>query len=98
MIIVVAKLKVKLGKKAELLAAAKDLIAATRQETGCISYSLLEDPYVENSFSFIEEWSDKAVLQSHFTTPHIAEWRQKSADLRDEQTVLTMYQAEETKL
>ena len=98
MIVVVAKFKVKLGKKAELLAAAKDLIAATRQETGCISYSLLEDPYVENNFNFIEEWSDKAALQSHFTTTHIAEWRQKSANLRDGQTTLTMYQAEETKL
>lgn len=98
MIVVIAKFRVKPGKKAELLAVAEELIAATRQEAGCISYSLLEDPYIEDSLTFLEEWVDKAALQSHFTTPHIAEWRQRSADLRDGQTSLTMYQAEETKL
>lgn len=98
MLVVVAKFKVKPGKKSELLAAAKDLIAATRQEEGCLSYSLLEDPYVENGLTFLEEWIDKTALQRHFTTSHIAEWRQKSADLREGQTVLTLYQAEETKL
>jgi len=98
MIVVVAKFTVKQGKKAELLAAARELIAGTRQEEGCISYSLLEDPLVDNSLTFLEEWVDKAALQRHFTTPHIAEWRQKSAELRDGQTTLTLYQAEETKL
>jgi quinol monooxygenase YgiN len=97
MIIVIAKFKIKPGKKAELLAAAKELIAATRQEAGCVSYSLLEDSQVEDSFTFLEEWVDKAALQNHFTTPHIAEWRQKTDNLR-ERTALTLYQAEETKL
>jgi quinol monooxygenase YgiN len=98
MIVVIARFKSKEGKKADMLAAAQDLIAATRQEEGCISYSLLEDPYVENSLAFVEEWTDKAALQRHFTMPHIAVWREKSADLRDGKTVLTLYQAEETKI
>ena len=98
MIVVMARFKYKPGKKAEMLAAAKELIAATRQEQGCISYCLLEDPYLENSLTFVEEWSDKEALQRHFTMQHIAEWRVKSADLRDGKSELTIYQAEEIKL
>ena len=98
MIVVIAKFMALPGKKAEMLAAAQDLIAATRKEEGCISYTLLDDPYVENSLTFLEEWTDKAALQSHTTTPHIAEWREKSAALRDGKTKITLYQAEATKL
>lgn len=98
MVIVIAKFMAKPGKKAQMVAAAQDLIAATRQEEGCISYSLLEDPYAENSLTFIEEWADKAALERHFTMPHIATWREKSADLRDGKTSLKLYQGEETKI
>ena len=94
MLVVTAKFTVKPGKKPELMAAAKELIAATRQESGCISYALLEDPYRENGFMFFEEWVDKAALDQHFTTPHIAEWRRVAAGLREGQSELTMYQAE----
>lgn len=98
MLVVVAKFTVKPGKKEELLALAKDLIAATRAETGCISYTLLEDPYDDNGLVFLEEWADKEALERHFTMPHILEWRQKSAALRDGKTILRLYEAEETKL
>lgn len=94
MLVVTARFIVKPGKKPELLAAAKKLIDATRQETGCISYSLLEDPYREDGFMFFEEWVDKAALERHFTTAHIAEWRQCAAELREGQSDLTIYQAE----
>ena len=98
MLIVVAKFTVKPGKKQEIIQLAQELIAATRQEAGCISYNLLEDPYQENGMVFFEEWADKQALQSHFTMPHIAEWRQKSADLKEGPSELSLYAAEKTKL
>lgn len=98
MIVVVAKFMVKPEKKAELLALAKDLIANTLLEAGCISYTLLEDPYIDGGMVFLEEWVDKQALERHFTTAHIAEWRQKSADLKHGPSVINLYQAETTKL
>lgn len=98
MIIVIAQLSVKPGKKAEVFALAQDLIAATRAEEGCISYTLLDDPADAGSCSFVEEWSDKQALKKHFTTPHIQKWREQSADLFAGQTVIKLYEAEKTTL
>ena len=98
MIVVHAKVNVKQGKKVELFAAAQALMAATRLEEGCISYVLLDDPSDETSCMFVEEWTDKAALQRHGTTPHIAEWRQQSAELVSGKSVLRLYEAEPTKL
>ena len=98
MLVVMAKLSVKPDKKTELLALARDVIAATRKEPGCISYSLLDDPHDAGACLFVEEWVDKKALEQHFTTPHIAEWRAKSKDLLAGKTAIKLYQAEETTL
>ena len=94
MIVVISKLTVKPEKKQELLFFAGDLIAATRQEEGCISYSLLNDPYQDNKCMFVEEWTSKADLEKHFLTPHIAKWRQQSKELLACKSELSLYQAD----
>ena len=98
MLVVKAELKVKPDKKAELFLLAKDVIAATRAEEGCVSYSLMDDPHDPCACAFIEEWVDKAALQRHFATPHLAEWRKKSTELLTGKPVIKLYQAEETTL
>lgn len=98
MVVVMAKLSVKPDKKAELLALARDVIAATRKEPGCISYSLMEDPYDAGTCLFVEEWTDKKALEAHLTMAHLAEWRAKSKDLLAGKTAIKLYQAEETSL
>lgn len=98
MIIVIAQLSVKPGKKAEVFALARDLMTATRAEQGCISYTLFDDPSDEGSCSFVEEWSDKQALQNHFTTPHIQKWREQSKDLFAGTMVIKLYEAQATTL
>lgn len=98
MIIVIARLTVKPDKKQELFGFAQALIAATRQEAGCISYTLLEDPFDAAKCAFVEEWENKQALERHFTTPHMKQWRQESADLLADKTEITLYQGEETNL
>jgi len=95
MVIVIARQTLKPGKKAELFALAKDVIAATRKEEKCISYELLDDPYDRNRCAFVEKWVDKEALTEHLKTPHLNEWRQKSADLLAEKTTIELYQSEE---
>lgn len=98
MIIVLAKLSVKPEKKAELLAMAKDVMAATRKEEGCVSYVLFDNPHDAGGCMFVEEWTDKAALKKHSTSPHILEWRQKSAPCLSGKTVLKLYEGQETTL
>ncbi|MBP2626193.1 MAG: Antibiotic biosynthesis monooxygenase [Firmicutes bacterium] len=98
MLVVIATLTVKSGKKAELFAFAQDLITATRAEQGCISYVLLDNPYDAGVCVFLEEWADKQALERHLTTSHIREWRQKSAELLTGKIDVKLYQGDETKL
>jgi quinol monooxygenase YgiN len=95
MVIVIAKMTVKPGKKAEIFALAQDLIVATRAEEECISYELLDDPYDASSCAFVERWTDKEALVQHLKTPHINVWRQKSVNLLAEKTAIQLYQSEE---
>jgi len=95
MVIVVAKMTVKSGKKTEIFALAQDLITATRAEEKCISYKLLDDPYDGSSCIFVEKWTDKEALVQHLKTPHINEWRQKSVNLLAKKAAIQLYQSEE---
>ena len=94
MIIVIAKVSVKPECKQELLTLAQGVIAATRAEEGCISYTLLDNTYDHGGCLFVEEWTDLPSLQKHAMAPHIAEWRKQSRDLLTAKTTVTVYQGE----
>ncbi len=52
------------------------VIAATREEAGCLVYSYgidLDDPGLIHVF---EHWADQSRLDAHFQTSHMAAWRQ----------------------
>ena len=56
MLTVLARFQVKAGQAARFQELCADLIAATRQEKGCVSYELFQDKADGNKFSFIEFW------------------------------------------
>ena len=61
---------------AKFKAAAATLIAATRQETGCIEYAFAEDIGDPGLFHIIERWADDASNAAHSKTPHFAAFSQ----------------------
>ena len=71
MIYVIARLNVKPDMKTALLAAAKDCIAATRQEKGCISYELFESVIDPDKLVFVEEWESADYLPAHSKSDHM---------------------------
>ncbi|MCB9994335.1 MAG: antibiotic biosynthesis monooxygenase [Hyphomicrobiaceae bacterium] len=75
MIIVVATLKIVPGSEEKVFAAAKDVIAATRQEPGCDRYDLHADVFEPTTLVFVEEWASRTDLDLHFERPHMAVWR-----------------------
>ena len=74
MIVVVGRVRTNADKRGRLLEVGQTVAAASRRETGCISYRLYEDSENENDFVFVEEWESGEALREHFGTPHIAQF------------------------
>ena len=71
MIYVVATLTVKPETRAELIAAAKLSIAATRKEAGNISYDMHESVTDPTKIVFVEQWENAEALVPHRTADHM---------------------------
>lgn len=51
------------------------MVTASRAEPGCITYSYAEDLFDPGLIHICESWDDRAALDRHFATDHIAQWR-----------------------
>ena len=51
------------------------MLAASRAEDGCITYSYAVDVADPGLIRVFEEWRDQAAIEAHFVAPHMAEWR-----------------------
>lgn len=65
---VIARLTAHPEVVAELQTLLLGLIEPTRQESGCLRYTLLHNAADPTDFTFVEEWADAAALESHLTT------------------------------
>ncbi len=54
----------------------KKMLNASRAENGCIEYSYAIDVLDGALVHVFEVWRDRAALDRHFQTPHMAQWRQ----------------------
>jgi quinol monooxygenase YgiN len=72
MILIQGHVKTIPGDVGKLKAAAAPLIAATRQEAGCIAYAFAEDVSEPGLVHIIERWADDAALAAHNKTAHLA--------------------------
>jgi quinol monooxygenase YgiN len=81
MIIVAGTFRVPEDKIEELLPVARETIAATRKEVGCIVYSYAFDVEVRGLVRIYEEWESLPNLQAHFKQPHMDPWRAKLAEI-----------------
>ncbi|MBU5350689.1 antibiotic biosynthesis monooxygenase [Paenibacillus barcinonensis] len=79
MIIIHAHLQVQAAQEQAFLNAAKELIAATRQEEGNISYDLVKSTEREQSYTMIELWKDEAATAAHNSSTHFQAFVQQAA-------------------
>lgn len=73
----VAWLRSKPGKEAELEALLRGMCSPSRAEEGCVFYNLLRAAEGEKAFHFIECWKNQAALDEHRQTPHYKQFREK---------------------
>jgi quinol monooxygenase YgiN len=51
------------------------MVAASRAEAGCLSYSYAEDVLEPGLIHVTELWRDRAALKRHFASEHLKAWR-----------------------
>ena len=70
MLKVIAQDFIKPEAVATVLPLYRELVEKTRAEPLCIAYDLFEDQKDPGHFIFIEEWPDRAALDTHCQTEH----------------------------
>ena|SRR5579871_156818 len=90
MIHVIAIITAKPGKRADVLAAFRDIVPAVRAEEGCIEYGAALDaeglgsfqtPLGPDSYAVVEKWASPAALKAHSGAPHMLSFRERTKDL-----------------
>jgi quinol monooxygenase YgiN len=74
-VLVAGTVRVPLENLAGLKPHMQAMLAASRAEDGCLTYSYAEDVAEPGLIRVFEAWRDQAALDAHFKTPHMAEWR-----------------------
>lgn len=69
---VVAVIQAQAGHEDTVRAALQELVTATRQESGCLSYDLKVAADQPSVFVTVEKWSSAEDLAAHMQSPHIA--------------------------
>lgn len=96
MLYIIATLKVKPGKAAAAMAAAKPCIEGTRKEPGCLSYDLHQSVTDPETLVFVERWKSRADIDAHMQMPHFKAWREQGPELIADRKVEIITPAEVT--
>ena len=77
MLVIAGTITIDPAQREPAIAAAKEMMAATLEEPGCISYTFSADLSDPGGFRIFEEWEDQAALDAHFQAPHMAAFQAK---------------------
>jgi quinol monooxygenase YgiN len=80
---VVAEVRAKAGKEAELRAATLPLVALVRSDPKNLVYFLQEDREAPGHFVFYEVFATQADFEAHNAMPYVKEWLAKLPALAD---------------
>jgi quinol monooxygenase YgiN len=75
MLVIAGRIRIDPAQRSAALAAAREMMEATRREAGCISYTFAADLADEGLFHLFEEWESQQALDAHFRTPHMAKFQ-----------------------
>ena len=81
MLIVAGEIEIDPAKREQAIAAAHEMMEATRREPGCRSYVFSAELSGAGRFRIFEAWESQAALDAHFATPHMADFQAKVAGL-----------------
>ena len=68
------------------------MLAASRAEDGCLTYSYAVDVQDPGLVRVFEIWRDQTALDAHFQTPHMATWRAAGVEFGVSDRQLSLYE------
>lgn len=98
MIIVATTLIAKPGKRDEVIALTQECIAKTRQEKGCISYSLYKSTEDDVTLHYFEEWENLECLRAHAQSAHLNALKEARKPLTEGPSRPRVFEAKEISL
>ena len=101
MIHVIASIKVKPGKRAELIEIFKNNVPNVLAEEGCVEYAPAVDTESgipiqakdEHVVTVIEKWETLEALHAHLVAPHMEQYKKDTADLTEGLTLSVLEDA-----
>lgn len=69
------------------------VVAATRDEPGCVKYAYAPDPGDPGLIHVSEVWESRKALDAHFATPHMKQWQADRAEFGMLEREITLYTA-----
>ena len=63
-------IQVEESNRNEVIEVAKELVAQSLKDNGCIAYDIFESARRKNIFMICETWSDEKALDAHTKAPH----------------------------
>jgi len=92
MVVVLARLFVKPERQADFVARAQEVIAATREEKGCVSYTLYKSTEDPLEFIYVEEWESRADLDAHAKSAHLVAFKKDRADMMAKDSIVKTHE------
>ena len=83
MLIVIGRARALPGRRADLVSAARDVVAASRRDEGCQSYGFFADLADEDTIVSVEIWRDQAALDAHMANEHTQDFLTRTSALLD---------------
>jgi quinol monooxygenase YgiN len=91
MLLILGSFRLPIGKLELAHPHLQRMIKASRDEDGCVAYSYAQDLLDPTLIRVHEVWRDKAALDRHFATAHIAIWRAAWPGLQITERNLTLH-------
>jgi quinol monooxygenase YgiN len=74
MLLLTAFIEVAPTDRGAIDAALPEVVAASQRDEGCEEYGCYEYTQQRGRYVFVERWRDRAALDGHLRTPHMAAW------------------------
>ncbi|UCI09194.1 putative quinol monooxygenase [Mesorhizobium sp. B1-1-8] len=94
MLLIIGTVRLPPDRLAEAKPAMERMISGSRAEPGCLGYSYAQDVLDAGLIHVSEIWSDRAALDAHFKSAHIAAWRASWAALGIGDRKLTLFETD----
>lgn len=95
MIVILVQTTVKAGSEADCIKICAEVTQATRQEPGCLHYTIQQSRADTRHFVFYEQYRDQAALEAHRAAPHFLRYREQIAPYVESRESETLTPVEE---